>query len=138
MLDVHKITKINFNYKQGEITKILCNNNNNKWQIMIKLYLIVLEKSEGKLTRDKSHYQRLPFLSQKKTRKWKKEGELTALGSLIGATSDSRKHRKTRYSFHSNLIALLDQICTQMHWGGFIHSLVPQKIHSINFVPWNI
>ena len=33
---------------------------------MDKLYLNVLEKSEGKLVRDKSQYQRLPFIVQKK------------------------------------------------------------------------
>ena len=57
-----------------------------------------------------------PSLVRKKNKKMKKkEGELTALGTLIGAASDSRKLRKTRYSFHSNLLALLDQICTLMH-----------------------
>ena len=61
---------------------------------MIKLYLIVPEKSEGKLTRDKSQYQRLPFLSQtKKREKKKKKGERgeTALENLIGANSILKK-----------------------------------------------
>ena len=40
---------------------------------MDKLYLNVLEKSEGKLVRDKSQYQRLPFLIQKKKRENEKE-----------------------------------------------------------------
>ena len=68
---------------------------------MIKLYLIVLEKSEGKHEGDKSQYQRLPFLIQKKKKnektKQKKEkkggGEkLTALDSFISADSVSKKN----------------------------------------------
>ena len=61
---------------------------------MIKLYLIVPEKSEGMLTRDKSQYQRLPFLSQtKKREKKKKKGERgeTVLENLIGANSILKK-----------------------------------------------
>ena len=66
---------------------------------MIKLYLIVLEKSEGKHEGDKSQYQRLPFLIQKnkktrkqnKQKKKKKGGEkLTALDSFIRADSVSK------------------------------------------------
>ena len=60
---------------------------------MIKLYLIVLEKSEGKHEGDKSQYQRLPFLIQKKTRKRKrKKGgrKLTALDTFISAGSISK------------------------------------------------
>tara|TARA_Y100000296_G_C4944964_1_gene143368 strand:- start:297 stop:473 length:177 start_codon:yes stop_codon:yes gene_type:complete len=38
-----------------------------------KIYLFVLEKSEGKHGRDKSQYQRLPFLIQKKKRENGKE-----------------------------------------------------------------
>ena len=57
------------------------------------LFICTREK-RGKLTRDKSQYQRLPFLSQtKKREKKKKKGERgeTALENLIGANSILKK-----------------------------------------------